>query len=365
MVGCYGKFIAQVAVKRKPLTKLTSKGNPDWSRFIMHTDFSGAGLGAVLAHEDEGREYVVEFASRTCQGMEPNYASYEGECLAMLYGTSKFRYCLFGRQFVVVTYHWPLEWLKNTAQLRGKLARWAMRLSEYDFVVRYRKSVNADCLSQGAVEGDPTVLDGRGEFSPEGAVRLAGAFCCAAAESSRQPKLSAWARRCVLDAAHEGAANGDLVAVTSELSAGPQRGDTWMGTEAMAELQAGNVNIRSFTSSKILNKLKSCITWTKKSSKSWHALVLACREMRVKDVKFITPVKTRFTSTWSMLRSFITARVVVDHLYGTMPQTASTNLRERQPTHVEWSVAAAMEDVLSHPCKLGIGIGMYVACDLC
>eukprot|EP00873_Tetraselmis_striata_P022088 jgi/Tetstr1/442352/TSEL_003184.t1 len=192
MVGCYGKFIAQVAVKRKPLTKLTSKGNPDWSRFIMHTDFSGAGLGAVLAHEDEGREYVVEFASRTCQGMEPNYASYEGECLAMLYGTSKFRYYLFGRQFVVVTYHWPLEWLKNTAQLRGKLARWAMRLSEYDFV----------------------------------------------------PKLSAWARRCVLDAAHEGAANGDLVAVTSELSAGPQRGDTYVGTEAMAELQAGNVNIR-------------------------------------------------------------------------------------------------------------------------
>eukprot|EP00873_Tetraselmis_striata_P022089 jgi/Tetstr1/442353/TSEL_003185.t1 len=121
----------------------------------------------------------------------------------------------------------------------------------------------------------------------------------------------------------------------------------------------------SFTLSKILNKLKSCITWTKKSSKSWHALVLACREMRVKAVKFITPVKTRFTSTWSMLRSLITARVVVDQLYGTMPQTANTNLRERQPTHVEWSVAAAMEDVLCHPCKLGIGIGMYVACDLC
>eukprot|EP00873_Tetraselmis_striata_P028072 jgi/Tetstr1/448336/TSEL_035620.t1 len=109
---------------------------------------------------------------------------------------------------------------------------------------------------------------------------------------------------------------------------------------------------KSFTLSKILNKLKSCITWTKKSSKGWHTLVLACREMRVKAVKFITPVKTRFTSTWSMLRSLITARAVVDHLYGTMPQTASTNLRQRQPTHAEWSVAAAMEDVLSHPCKL-------------
>eukprot|EP00873_Tetraselmis_striata_P020841 jgi/Tetstr1/441105/TSEL_029373.t1 len=274
MVGYYGKFIEQVAVKRKPLTKLTGKvpwewgseqqrafeqlkadlvsapvlRNPDWSRpFILHTDFSGAGLGAVLAQEDdEGQEYVVEFASRTCQGAEPNYASYEGECLAMLYGMDKFRYYLFGRQFVVVTDHRPLEWLMNTAQLRGKLARWAMRLSEYDFVVRYRKGahhVNADCLSRGPVEGDPTELDGRGEFSPEGTVRHAAAFWCATAQSSRQPELSAWARRRVLDTAHEGTANGDLVAVTGELTAGPRRGDPWMDAEAMAELQAGNVNM--------------------------------------------------------------------------------------------------------------------------
>eukprot|EP00873_Tetraselmis_striata_P038320 jgi/Tetstr1/458584/TSEL_044987.t1 len=112
MVGYYGKVIEQVAVKRKPLTKLTGKvpwewgseqqrafeelkadmasalvlRNPDWSRpFIMHTDFSGARSGAVLAlrEDNEGHEYVVDFASRTCQGAEPNYASYEGECLAM------------------------------------------------------------------------------------------------------------------------------------------------------------------------------------------------------------------------------------------------------------------------------------------
>eukprot|EP00873_Tetraselmis_striata_P016884 jgi/Tetstr1/437148/TSEL_025908.t1 len=222
MVGYYGKFIEQVAVKRKPLTKLTGK------------------------EDDEGQEYVVEFASRTCQGAEPNCASYEGECLAMLYGMDKFRYYLFGRLFVVVTDHRPLEWLMNTAQLRGKLARWAMRLSEYHFVVRYRKGVhhvNADCLSRGPVEGDPTELDGRGEFSPEGTVRHAAAFCCATAQSSRQPELSAWARRRVLDTAHEGAADGDLVPVTGELTAGPRRGDPWMDAEAMAELQAGSVNM--------------------------------------------------------------------------------------------------------------------------
>eukprot|EP00873_Tetraselmis_striata_P023141 jgi/Tetstr1/443405/TSEL_031418.t1 len=239
MVGYYGKFIEQVAVKRKPLTKLTGKVPWEWG---SEQQRAFEQLKADL-EDDEGQEYVVEFASRTCQGAEPNYASYEGECLAMLYGMDKFRYYLFGRQFVVVTDHRPLEWLMNTAQLRGKLARWAMRLSEYDFVVRYRKGVhhvNADCLSRGPVEGDPTELDGRGEFSPEGTVRHAAAFWCATAQSSRQPELSAWARRRVLDTAHEGTANGDLVAVTGELTAGPRRGDPWMDAEAMAELQAGN-----------------------------------------------------------------------------------------------------------------------------
>eukprot|EP00873_Tetraselmis_striata_P021445 jgi/Tetstr1/441709/TSEL_029932.t1 len=171
----------------------------------MHTDFSGAVWGAVLAQEgDEGREYVVEFVSRICQGAEPKYASYEGECLAMLYRMDKFTYYLFGMQFVA-----------------GGV-----------------NDVNADCLSREPVEGDSTELDGRGKRSPKGTVRHGAAFCCAAAESSRQPELSAWARRRVLDAAREGAANGDLVMDTGELSAGPRRGDPWMDAEAMAELQA-------------------------------------------------------------------------------------------------------------------------------
>eukprot|EP00873_Tetraselmis_striata_P001156 jgi/Tetstr1/421420/TSEL_012369.t1 len=121
-----------------------------------------------------------------------------------------------------------------------------MRLSEYEFVVRYRKGinhVNAECLSRGPMEGNHMELDGRGVFSPEGAVRHAAPFCCAAAESSLHPELPAWARRRVLDAVHEGAADDDLVAVTGELSAGPRRGDPWTDTEAMAVLQPGNVNM--------------------------------------------------------------------------------------------------------------------------
>lgn len=279
MVGYYGKFIEQVAVKRKPLTKLTGKEpwewgpaqqqafeqlkadlvsapvlrNPDWSRpFILHTDFSGAGLGAVLAQEDEdGNEYVVEFASRACQGAEVHYASYEGECLAMLYGMDKFRYYLFGRQFVVVTDHRPLEWLMSTAQLRGKLARWAMRLSEYDFVVRYRKGsahLNADCLSRDPVnsdtEGGSEEADDAGQPVPR---RHAAAYCCSAARQPNRPALSAWAARRVADSFQQsGGADGELVTVTgAPLAAQPRQSDPWLNSEAMATLQAGEINMQA------------------------------------------------------------------------------------------------------------------------
>eukprot|EP00873_Tetraselmis_striata_P028582 jgi/Tetstr1/448846/TSEL_036072.t1 len=169
----------------------------------------GVGLVAVLAQEDDDwREHVLEFASRTCQGTEPS--TYEDERLAKLNGIDK--------------------------------------LSEYDFAVRYRTGathVNADCLSIEFVEGDPTEQrsepDGRGELSPEVTVRHAAAYCCAAAESSRR-MLSAWARQGVLGAAQEGAADGDMVAITRELSAGPRRGDPWVDAEAMAELPADSIN---------------------------------------------------------------------------------------------------------------------------
>eukprot|EP00873_Tetraselmis_striata_P037093 jgi/Tetstr1/457357/TSEL_043960.t1 len=47
----------------------------------------------------------------------------------------------------------------------------------------------------------------------------------------------------VLAAAKAGAGDGDLVAVTGELSAGPQRGDPWVDAEAMVELHTGIINM--------------------------------------------------------------------------------------------------------------------------
>ena len=66
---------------------------PDYSRpFILDTDASDFGIGAVLAqHDDDGRGHVVAFASRTLSKSERKYCVIRRELLAVVVFTQHFR----------------------------------------------------------------------------------------------------------------------------------------------------------------------------------------------------------------------------------------------------------------------------------
>uniref|UniRef100_A0A674PMZ3 Gypsy retrotransposon integrase-like protein 1 n=1 Tax=Takifugu rubripes TaxID=31033 RepID=A0A674PMZ3_TAKRU len=127
----------------------------DFSRpFILETDASHSGLGAVLSQETDGCVRPVAYASRGLRPTErnmSNYSSMKLEFLALKWAvTEKFREYLLGHKCIVYTDNNPLSHLQS-AKLGAAEHRWAAELAAFDLEIKYRSgrnNRNADALSR-------------------------------------------------------------------------------------------------------------------------------------------------------------------------------------------------------------------------
>ena len=181
LVGYYRKFVPNFSKIATPLTdKLKSKepnliewnGDcqqayerlkaalcedpvlqlPNWDQpFIVRTDASDRGLGAVLLQENLGRLQPVAYISRKLSETEMRYSVGERECLAIVWAIKKFFVYLYGRHFIVETDHQPLCYLQQKKSENSRLTRWALQLQQFSFTVRAipgKENHGADFLSR-------------------------------------------------------------------------------------------------------------------------------------------------------------------------------------------------------------------------
>ena len=113
--------------------------NPNFDKpFILQTDASHIGVGAVLSQGTSEKQPIAYF-SRKLLSREKNYSTIEKECLVIFLGIKAFEIYLLGRQFIIQTDHQSLTWLNKFKDKNPRLTRWSLMLQSYNFIVQQRK----------------------------------------------------------------------------------------------------------------------------------------------------------------------------------------------------------------------------------
>ena len=123
--------------------------------FLLHTDASETGVGAVLYQQQNGVLQVIAYGSRTLSPSERNYHLHSGklEFLALKWSIcEQFQdYLYYAPSFRVYTGHNPLTYVLTSAKLNATGLHWIGELADFNFDIRYhpgKTHVDADSFSR-------------------------------------------------------------------------------------------------------------------------------------------------------------------------------------------------------------------------
>ena len=175
LTGYYRRFIQHYGILYRPLTQLLKKGVqfqwtpqaqeafqllktalvqalvlalPDFTKqFIIETDASDEGFGAVLMQEN----HPISYLSKSVGPKNRALSTYEKECMAVILAVDKWRPYLYHQEFIIRTDHRSLLFLMDQRVTTKMQQKALLKLMDLKFIIQYKKGVSnsaADALSR-------------------------------------------------------------------------------------------------------------------------------------------------------------------------------------------------------------------------
>ena len=128
--------------------------------FIIMTDASDVGIGAVLLQKQGGHHIaILEFASRKFSPAERRWDTREREAFAVRWAVERFHDYVQMGNVTVYTDHESLRWMDNSD--KGKVQRWTLFLQQYGVTVKHISGADnaaADWLSRSCDDIDDDAI---------------------------------------------------------------------------------------------------------------------------------------------------------------------------------------------------------------
>ena len=140
----------KTALSTTPILQL-----PDWDKtFVLRTDASDEGIGAVLLQEHDSILKPVSYSSKKLLPRERRYSTIERECLGIVWAVDKFQVYLYGKEFILQCDHKPLAFMDQAKFANARVMRWALALQPYRYnlqAIPGTENVGADFMSRNAL----------------------------------------------------------------------------------------------------------------------------------------------------------------------------------------------------------------------
>ncbi|XP_010513400.1 PREDICTED: uncharacterized protein LOC104789393 [Camelina sativa] len=130
----------------------------DGETLYLYVSVSSSAVSGVLVRDDRGDQKPIFYTSKALNDAESRYPTLEKLALAVIVAARKLRPYFQSHSIVVFTDQ-PLRTILHSPLQSGRMAKWAVELSEYDIEYRSRPSLKSQVLADFITELSPELDD--------------------------------------------------------------------------------------------------------------------------------------------------------------------------------------------------------------